>query len=101
MKPYKIKASVRTCVACPSQWEGITECGKGFYIRYRWGYLEVTMTDHQIPESLNDNNDDLGLYVLRNGSEVLGIDHGDSWKGEMSDDEMLDLVKSVLIIDED
>ena len=31
----------RTCDACPSQWEGQLEDGRAFYVRYRWGGLEV------------------------------------------------------------
>lgn len=31
----------RTCTACPSQWEGTTEDGQYFYIRYRWGNLFI------------------------------------------------------------
>lgn len=31
----------RTCTACPSAWEGITDTGCQVYIRYRWGTLTV------------------------------------------------------------
>ena len=30
-----------TCIACPSQWEGVTNDGKWVYARYRWGVLYV------------------------------------------------------------
>ena len=30
----------QTCIACPSQWEGILQNGKHVYIRYRWGILQ-------------------------------------------------------------
>ena len=29
----------RTCLACPSQWEGVCSDGRSIYIRYRWGCL--------------------------------------------------------------
>ena len=33
----------KTCHACPSQWEGMTEEGLYVYIRYRWGYLSASV----------------------------------------------------------
>jgi hypothetical protein len=37
----------RTCIACPSQWEGRINDHGSIYIRYRWGTLTVrlSMTD--------------------------------------------------------
>jgi hypothetical protein len=35
MERKKVKSFSRTCVACPSQWEGELEDGSYFYIRYR------------------------------------------------------------------
>lgn len=37
----KIVKMVRTCVACPSQWDGWDENGTYFYFRYRHGILRV------------------------------------------------------------
>lgn len=34
----------QTCDACPSQWEGMLEDGRMFYIRYRWGELTVSIS---------------------------------------------------------
>jgi hypothetical protein len=39
---------VRTCHACPSQWEGTTNEGKRVYARYRWGFLRVDVDDETI-----------------------------------------------------
>lgn len=37
----------RTCIACPSQWEGRVNDAGSIYIRYRWGRLtaHLSMTD--------------------------------------------------------
>lgn len=40
MRP-RVVAIVRTCPACPSQWEGRTADGRAVYVRYRWGTLRV------------------------------------------------------------
>lgn len=40
MKPKIIKI-VRTCAACPSQWDGWDKDGTYFYFRYRHGVLRV------------------------------------------------------------
>ena len=34
---------IQTCDACPSQWEGYTDKHEPVYIRYRWGYLSVSI----------------------------------------------------------
>jgi hypothetical protein len=39
----KIKNLIQTCIACPSQWEAMTEDNRPVYIRYRWGTLQVTV----------------------------------------------------------
>ena len=41
----KISSIVQTCVACPSQWEGLLDDGRCFYIRYRWGHLSVRVSE--------------------------------------------------------
>ncbi len=33
----------RTCIACPSQWEGVLEDSRPIYIRFRWGELSVRL----------------------------------------------------------
>lgn len=35
MEKLKVKFFSRTCIACPSQWEGALEDGRFLYIRYR------------------------------------------------------------------
>lgn len=34
---------VQTCPASPSQWEGTTEDGRPLYIRYRFGFLSISV----------------------------------------------------------
>lgn len=38
-----VASDEKTCVACPTQWEGTLNDGRKFYFRYRWGraYLGV------------------------------------------------------------
>ena len=38
----KIISLRRTCIACPSQWEGISDDGRTVLIRYRHGNLSVS-----------------------------------------------------------
>lgn len=37
----KIKTLMRTCIACPSQWEGWTDDARPVYIRFRHGILKI------------------------------------------------------------
>lgn len=39
--PVVIRELTLTCGACPTQYEGTTVDGRGVYIRYRWGRLDV------------------------------------------------------------
>ncbi len=43
MERFKVKDLYMTCGACPSQWEGTTECGKELYMRCRHGYFYMTI----------------------------------------------------------
>lgn len=39
----KVVELIRTCIACPSQWEGHTDDGQPVYVRYRHGFLSVRL----------------------------------------------------------
>jgi len=63
----------QTCSACPSQWDALTDGGDELYVRYRWGYLEVSwgvMGEKIYGENLGDNLDGFLTYeqlVARTG----------------------------------
>jgi len=44
----KVSEVVRTCHACPSQWEGTTSEGQHVYVRYRWGFLRVDVDNETV-----------------------------------------------------
>jgi len=82
----------QTCGACPSQWEGKLNDGRMFYIRYRWGYLSVRISEN----ATNDVGDAVG------GQEILGEQVDKSgWDGVMNEDDMLEKIKSVLKLGDD
>jgi hypothetical protein len=60
----------QTCYACPSQWEGETETGQRLYIRYRWGYLRITLDE----------------------IEIFGQQLGDEWHGVLEQEKVLYLL---------
>ena len=35
----------KTCLACPSQWEGALDDGRAIYVRFRYGHLGVGIGD--------------------------------------------------------
>lgn len=39
--PLELATLTRTCLACPSQWEGTLYDGRAIYVRYRHGELSV------------------------------------------------------------
>jgi hypothetical protein len=76
----------RTCIACPSQWEGrINDCGS-IYIRYRWGTLtaRVSMAD------ANAVRADTCLY-----EDDIGLRTGDRLGGYMDTGEMREALAHV------
>jgi hypothetical protein len=40
-----IRNKIQTCKAFPSQWEGVLNDGRRFYIRYRFGCLSVRVSE--------------------------------------------------------
>lgn len=70
----KLRLLDKTCDACPAQWEGETEDGRDIYIRYRWGYLSVTLNPW--------TEDSEEIFVRQIGGE---------YDGSMGTKEMLEL----------
>ncbi len=67
----------RTCIACPSQWEGKLDNGNTIYIRYRWGAFTIGEGKTMDEAVWNQN---------------LHIPYGDEFDGFMSNKTMIELV---------
>ncbi len=67
---------VRTCNACPSQWDGTLDDGRLFYARYRFGGFSLRISN--TPGA--DPHDD--------GEEVMDEEIGGEYDGDMTDEEM-------------
>lgn len=66
---FKLK---QTCPACPAQWEFITFQNRPVYVRYRWGYLSV---------SIGSPNGDISSAVR--GYEIICEKLGDNFDGSL------------------
>jgi len=75
---YRVVQLKRTCTACPSQWEGLTDKENDVYIRYRWGRFSVDI----------DNN------------EIFCYHSDEPLDGFMSTEDMMELTKDVLEFNE-
>lgn len=76
-KRYKVIKCIKTCEACPSQWDVWDETGTYIYIRFRWSRLSAS------------------LGVL--GEEVFGKIVGESGlDGVMTFEELKDFTKDVI-----
>lgn len=51
----------RTCLACPSQWEGDLDDGGALYARFRHGHLSVG-TGQTVDEAVDNAMSDRALY---------------------------------------
>ena len=82
----KIKQLVKTCEACPAQWEGYTDDDRKVYVRYRWGHLSVRLGD------IGDTAEFAGIR----GEEIFGKQIGEDLHGVMSYDELKELTKDII-----
>lgn len=63
---------ILTCGACPSQWEGYLEDGRMFYIRFRWGWLSICVSENpteQVHEAME--NEIYGQQISHNLDGVI------------------------------
>lgn len=72
----KIKFLKRTCIACPSQWEGKLSDGREIYIRFRWGKLTVN-----VGKDLTD---------AINNRPILEESTDNEWEGFLSNKHIID-----------
>lgn len=81
-----IVRAVRTCRACPSQWDAWDADGRYYYLRYRFGYGTVEVAAG--PDA----------YV-GDGSEVIAeFEHGGPYDGEISLGEFAELAGLALAL---
>jgi len=83
VKLVKLK---KTCSACPAQWEGKLEDGRMVYVRYRWGYLSVRVSENKT-EDITD--------AVR-GKEIFGVGVGDSMSGTLEFVELVGVTGHIL-----
>lgn len=70
---------IQTCGACPSQWDGITNDGRGVYVRYRWGFLSV-----RVAKTVD------GDAVA--GDQLYGEQLGDGFDGVLSEEGLIEVL---------
>lgn len=84
----------RTCIACPSQWDGILEDGREVYIRYRYGQLRVNIGNPTLIEPVFNNE----LLVDKQlGDDLDGVME----TGEMLEETGFEYEGNVVDVDED
>jgi hypothetical protein len=68
----KVIALKRTCLACPSQWEGNLADGRAVYARYHHGELSIGVGD-EIDEAVRNASSDLALHAEEVGDGLDGF----------------------------
>lgn len=79
----KVKELTKTCGGYPSQWEGKLKDGRMIYIRYRWGCLEVSISENPT----NDVSDAV------EGKSIFQKYIGGNYDGVMEDSKLLSILK--------
>ena len=82
----KVLTLKKTCLACPSQWEGTLEDGRAVYARFRHGHLSVGIGE-TVKEAVNSAMSDQALYAG---------DIGDGLDGYMDFEELKALLRRLL-----
>jgi hypothetical protein len=72
----------RTCIACPSQWEGTLADGQVIYARFRHGYLSVGL-GQEIAEAVDNSKPGLALYEDLVGDGLDGFMDFEELKGHL------------------
>jgi hypothetical protein len=86
MKKYKVVKITNTCEGCPSQWEGTLSDGRMIYVRYRWGFLSVRVSD----QPTQHVSDAVG------GNVIFEEPYGDDLSGVMSFTELVQLTDHII-----
>ena len=79
---------IQTCEGCPSQWEGYTEDNEPVYIRFRYGYLSISIG------KVNQNIEE--IY----GDESFGWQIGGEFDGFLSFEKLKQKLKGRLDVEE-
>jgi len=85
----KITKVIRTCWACPSQWELVDNEGYPYYIRFRYGFLSVRK---------GKKNKDILTAI--EGKEVFSYNFGGVFSGYMEYEHLKEILKDVMIFPE-
>lgn len=86
MRKLKIVEYIKTCSACPAQWEMWVKNGRMIYVRYRYGHLTVNISEKP--------TEDVAKAI--NGKEILSLHCGDDYHGEMEIETLEKLTKGIL-----
>ena len=86
VQPLVICDFEQTCFACPSQWEGTLEDGRMIYIRFRWGYLSVSISDNPTDDVMDAVGD----------KEIYGEQLSDGLDGVLGEAELIEKTKHIL-----
>lgn len=86
-----VKEIIKTCSACPSQWEGITDDNRMIYIRYRWGGLSVRLGE----------KDNMDISSAVRGKEIFCGTFGDGFDGVMEYSVLKEICKDILNLPEE
>ena len=81
-----VKEIEQTLVACPSQWEGITDDDRPIYIRYRWGFLSVRIG----PPG------DKSEFAAVRGKEIFRKKLGGANDGILSHEELVEVTSGLI-----
>lgn len=81
----RVVSLVQTCPACPAQWSAVTDDGHYLYIRYRHGWLAVSLGDTwERAVSCADRQ------------LVYGHQIGGEWDGELTEAELYRATSAVI-----
>ena len=78
----KLVALSRTCMACPSQWDGQLDNDRPVYFRHRSGKFRAY---------LGPVGGDAWSAVLAE-RPILECSYGDEWSGDMTDEQLVELL---------
>ncbi len=88
----------RTCIACPSQWEGALDDGRVLYARYRWGELTVGLGE-RIDDAVKGSRSEDSLFLEHIGDGLDGFMSSEELRSHLHG--LLEFPEELVVEDDD
>jgi len=88
----------KTCIACPSQWEGTLDDGRVLYVRFRWGELTAGLGE-RLEDAVKNSRSEDTLLLEHVGDGLDGFMKSEEMRGHLHG--LLEFPEELVVEDDD